>query len=279
MKPHQILPSTTSHKREPLLPTLEIFSRLGLRDLDLNLNHMIERGVDVDTVRAALATNGQRVWIVSGGWCDFFAREPEIQETMTSVARQVAMARAFGVDRMRLFFGRLTREDWSDEVLERVARNIQRLTDRYSNVSFVFENHDGASSRPEVCRAILERVDRSNARMNFDPINFEHAGVDSRAALGELQPLVAHVHLKGLDRGRFCEFGAGDVDLTPVLGTLIAGGYRGGFTVEYEGAFDRTLRLYEGVRHAEAVIGDLTSRFSDWTLARGGDAAAGAGPR
>jgi sugar phosphate isomerase/epimerase len=279
MKPFQILPSTTSHKNEPLLPALEIFARLGLRHLDLNLNHMIERGVDVDSVRAALAANGQRVWIVSGGWCDFFDREPQIGVTLASVSRQVAMARAFGVDGLRLFFGRLTRDDWSAEALDRIAANIRRVSDRYSDIRFVFENHDGASSRPEVCRAILERVDRSNARMNFDPINFEHAGVDSRAALGELQPLVAHVHLKGLDRGRFCEFGAGDVDLTPVLRTLIAGGYRGGFTVEYEGAFDRTLRLYEGVRHAEAVIGDLTSRFSDWTLARGGDAAAGAGPR
>ena len=259
MKPFQILPSTTSHKKEPLLPALEIFARLGLCDLDLNLNHMIERGVDVDTVRAALAANGQRVWIVSGGWCDFFDPAPKIEETMASVSRQVAMARAFGVNRLRLFFGRLTRDDWSADAFDRVAANIRRLSDRYADIGFVFENHDGASSRPEICRAILERVDQPNVRLNFDPINFEHAGVDSRTALDELLPLVAHVHLKGIDRGTFCEFGAGDVDLTPVVAALIAGGYRGGFTVEYEGEFDRTLRLYEGVRRARAVIGDLTA--------------------
>ena len=38
---------------------------------------------------------------------------------------------------------------------------------------FNFENHDGASLHPEVCREILQRVDRPNIRMNFDPINFE----------------------------------------------------------------------------------------------------------
>jgi hypothetical protein len=46
-------------------------------------------------------------------------------------------------------------------------------------------------------------------------------------------------------------------DLTPVLRVLIAGGYRGGLTVEYEGPFDRTLRLYESVRRARLAIDEL----------------------
>jgi sugar phosphate isomerase/epimerase len=96
-----------------------------------------------------------------------------------------------------------------------------------------------------------------NVRLNFDPINFEHRGVDSLEALRELAPLVAHVHLKGYEGGEFCEFGVGEVDLMPVLTQLIEGGYRGAFTVEYEGAFDRTLRLYEGVRNARAAIDRL----------------------
>jgi sugar phosphate isomerase/epimerase len=199
---------------------------------------------------------------------------------MASVSRQVAMARAFGVDRMRLFFGRLKREQWSTAALATIVANIQRLVDQYVDMSFVFENHDGVSSRPEICREILERVERPTARLNFDPINFEHAGVGSMTALGELQPLIAHVHLKGLDDGRFCEFGSGDINLTPVLAALIAGGYRGGFTVEYEGEFDRTLRLYEGVRHAAAVIGELTAGSTDAASSRGrGGAAPRARPR
>jgi sugar phosphate isomerase/epimerase len=257
MQAGQVLASTTSHKREPLVTTLEIFARLDLRDIDLNLNHLIERGVSVETVRAALADYGHRVCIVSGGWCDFFHREPEIAATMASVERQVTMARAFGVNRLRLFFGRTTRDAWCAGARETIVANLQRLADRYTDMAFVFENHDGASSRPEICREILERVDRATVRLNFDPINFEHAGVDSLMALGELQPFIAHVHLKGLDGGGFCEFGAGDVDLTPMLTTLIAGGYRGAFTVEYEGEFDRTLRLYEGVRRARVVIAAL----------------------
>jgi sugar phosphate isomerase/epimerase len=49
----------------------------------------------------------------------------------------------------------------------------------------------------------------------------------------------------------------GDVDLTPVLRVLITGGYRGALTVEYEGPFDRTLRLYESVRRARLAVDGL----------------------
>jgi hypothetical protein len=99
-----------------------------------------------------------------------------------------------------------------------------------------------------------ERVDRPNIRMNFDPINFERAGVESRTALDTVHAMVGHVHLKGLDHGEFCEFGAGDVDLTPVLRALESYGYRGGFSVEYEGSHDGTLRLYQSVKRAQSAV-------------------------
>src|SRR5678815_2597255 len=95
--------STTSHKREPLLPTLEVFGRLGLRDIDLNLHHILELGVPVRDVVASAETHGLRLWVVSGGWCDFYHEAPDIQKTFTSVARQVAIAAELGVRTLRLF--------------------------------------------------------------------------------------------------------------------------------------------------------------------------------
>jgi len=253
----QILPSTTSHKHEPLVPTLDVFARLGLVDLDLNLNHIVEGRASEDEVQAALARNGQHVWMVSGGWCDFFDAEPEIGRTMDSVERQVELARGFGVDRLRLFFGRLPAEDWTPAVEARIASNIARLADRHPRMQFWFENHDGASSRPEFCRAILDDVARPNVRLVFDPINFEHRGVRTMDALRELERHIAHVHLKGRANGDFCGFGEGDVDLMPALDTLLGGGYQGAFTVEYEGPGDRTLRLYESVGRARTAIASL----------------------
>jgi sugar phosphate isomerase/epimerase len=259
----RILPSTTSHKREPILPTLEVFSRLGMRDLDLNLGHLIEGGVPIETVIQGLAAGSHTVSIASGGWCDFYHRAPRIEDTFRSVDRQVHIVRRLGVGALRLFFGRLKRHDYSSESRDIICENLRRLSDRYPEIALLFENHDGASLCPDTCREILELVDRPNVRMNFDPINFERAGVDSIDAWRVLQPLIGHVHLKGLDRGELCEFGVGDVDLTPVLRSLLTHGYTGSFTVEYEGAFDRTVRLYQSVRRAETVLKELSKALED----------------
>ncbi len=249
-----VLTSTTSHKKEPLLPTLALFARLGLHDIDVNLHHILEAGVAVDDVRAALAANGQRAWVASGGWCDFFHRPPDIERTWTSIERQVTIARRLDIPVLRLFFGRLSREAYDAAARDTVVANLRMLSTRYPDLRFVFENHDGASLVPSICREVLAAVDRPNVRMNFDPINFEKAGVRAGEALDAVAPLVGHVHLKGLQDGGYCEFGVGDVDLRPVLERLVRGGYRGRFSVEYEGPFDGTLRLYQSVQRARLAI-------------------------
>jgi sugar phosphate isomerase/epimerase len=252
-----ILASTTSHKKEPLLPALEIFAMLGLRDVDINLHHILEAGVPAADVAAALAANDQRAWVVSGGWCDFFHAAPDIDRTFASIDRQVAIARQLGVTTLRLFFGRLAREAYDAAARDTVTSNLQTLSARYPDMRFVFENHDGASLVPGICAEVLARTDRPNIRMNFDPINFEKVGVRAGDALKTVAPFVAHVHLKGLENGDYCEFGTGDVDLTPVLRALISGGYGGRFSVEYEGRFDGTLRLYQSVQRARRVVETL----------------------
>ncbi len=252
----RVLASTTSHKREPLMPTLEVFAKLGLRDIDVNLHHILELGEKPSSVAAAAAGHGLRIWVVSGGWCDFFRPAPDIDATFHSIARQVDIARVLNVSRMRLFFGRLAHEDYSRAAFDLVRGNLLRLSDAYPEMAFVFENHDGASLHPEVCHEILAAVARPNVRMNFDPINFAKAGVAPMAALKTVLGLVGHVHLKGLQKGEYCEFGEGDVDLVPVIRTLMDSGYAGSFSVEYEGPFDGTLRLYRSVARARATLPD-----------------------
>jgi len=257
---HRVLASTTSHKKESLLATLEVFSRLGLNDLDLNLHHVIELGLPVEAIAASVASNGQRVHVVSGGWCDFFHSSPRIDDTFRSVERQVQLARLLNAPMLRLFFGRLPRDAYDRAAADTIVFNIRHLSDLHPETTFIFENHDGASLVPEICRDVLERVDRSNIRMNFDPINFERAGVDAGAALAVVGPLVAHVHLKGLERGEYCGFGTGDVDLAPLLPRLAALGYGGDFTVEYEGTFDGTLQMYESIARARKAVAALDGR-------------------
>jgi len=253
----RVLASTTSHKRESLTRTLEVFARLGLCDVDLNLHHLLEGGVPIDGVSAAILAGRQHVPVVSGGWCDFFCAQPDVETSFRSVARQIAMADRLRAKTVRLFFGRLPTEDYGPAARDAIAGNLRRLSIAFPEIRFVFENHDGASLVPEICREILARVDRSNIRLNFDPINFEHAGVRAMDALRILQPFVAHVHLKGLAGGAVSAFGTGEVDLTPVLRQLLGNGYPGDFTVEYEGPGDGTIQMFDSVCRARDVIAAL----------------------
>ena len=250
----RVLISTTSHKRAPLAPTLETFARLGMRDLDLNLSPIMEGGLTTVQVEAAIRAANQRVWVVSGGWCDFFDRPPDAERTFTSVSRQAEAARALGVHHLRLFFGRLERAHYSPAAREVARVNILRLADAYPDVVLAFENHDGASLDPAICADILHAVNRPTVGMNFDPINFARAGVDIQSALATLRPLVCHVHLKGVKGDHLCEFDEGDVDLKPFLAALQTGGYPGSFTVEYEGAGDATSALHRSVGRARALL-------------------------
>jgi sugar phosphate isomerase/epimerase len=251
---NSILVSTTSHKREPLQTTLEVYARLGMTDIDLNLHHLLEKGVDPGDVKRWIDSGKQKTWIVSGGWCDFFHAEPQIKETFTSVARQVEICKQLGSGLLRLFFGRLTFEEYSIDKKNLITANLQQLSDLYPEMTFVFENHDGASLHPGICLEIMQQVDRPNIRLNFDPINFERVGVDHMQAMTTLIPFVEHVHLKGLENGKFCEFGCGDINLATTVQTLLKSGYNGMFTVEYEGEFDGTVRLYQSSVRARALM-------------------------
>jgi sugar phosphate isomerase/epimerase len=255
----RVLASTTSHKREPLLATLAVFARLGLHDLDLNLHPFIEGDMTAAKAADAIAAQGLRIWATSGGWCDFFQAAPDIDKTFASVEKQVGLADHLRAPQLRLFFGRRTFVDYTSAAHDTVCRNLVRLSALHPGMMFVFENHDGASLHPEVCAEILDHVGRPNIWMNFDPINFAKVQIDPMAALEVLRPYVAHVHLKGLDKGAFCEFGAGQVDLTPVVATLVQAGYPGSFSVEYEGPDDATVRLFESYTRAKSLLSRLMS--------------------
>ena len=64
----RVLAATTSHKAEPILPALEIFGRLGLHDVELNLHHIIEVGVPIEAIQEQAEACGLRIHGLAGGW-------------------------------------------------------------------------------------------------------------------------------------------------------------------------------------------------------------------
>jgi hypothetical protein len=83
------------------------------------------RGVAVESVVDLANARGLRIWVVSGGWCDFFQGAPQSDQTDRSVARQVHIAHQ-PPPRNYACFSRLKFEDYSqraprDRVRESVA--------------------------------------------------------------------------------------------------------------------------------------------------------------
>jgi hypothetical protein len=122
-------------KRPIAIATLKLFARLEFRDLDLNLHHVIEAGVEIDAIAAAVAANGQRVWVVSRGWCDFFHDQPRVSETFDSVARQVRLMQALDAGMLRLFFGHFSPAAYdrhrTDVIVVKPANAIRRASRRH----------------------------------------------------------------------------------------------------------------------------------------------------
>ena len=161
-----------------------MFGRLGLRDIDLNLHHILEAGVPVEAVAGAVAAPGCGCrWCPAAGAISSTTRRRSTTPSRRSRGRSrsgpSSASRRCGCSSAGSDARTIRRRRQTSS-----ARNLSRLSMRHPGVRFVFENHDGASLDPVVCREILDRVARPNIRMNFDPINFAKAGVDPAAAPG-----------------------------------------------------------------------------------------------
>ena len=152
----RVLASTTSHKREPLLPTLEVFSPpRPARHRSEPAPHSRGRrdgrgGRRASPRRAAFASGSCQADGATS------SRRPDSERDVRSVARQV---RHRGPARRRsappVFRPLEARGLFARAPCETARRNLWRLSDLHPDMLFIFENHDGASLHPEVCREIL----------------------------------------------------------------------------------------------------------------------------
>jgi len=235
VKENQLCFSTTSHKYENNEEVLQLFNNNGLRYIEYNLTPIMDGKIKADLVQKLLKKYNLIVKVIGGGWCDFFYRGKEIEETFNSIKTQINIAEILACKSIRLFFGREKYSRIDQEVLDGIVMNISYIAEKYPDINFYFENHDGASLVPEFCLEVMQKINRPNVKLNFDPINFEKAGIDSNLAYNLLKNHISHVHLKGLLSGSYCSYGEGDVKLDNIITDLIENNYNNIFTIEYEG--------------------------------------------
>jgi sugar phosphate isomerase/epimerase len=119
--------------------------------------------------------------------------------------------------------------------------NIEELADYAAehDVTITLEIHGHLTSTGQKARTLVEKVARSNIRINYDTANCEYyGGVRAEDDLAYAILLLALCHLKdkvgGVGVWNFPAIGSGHVDFARLLGMLRRGGYQGPCSVEIE---------------------------------------------
>jgi L-ribulose-5-phosphate 3-epimerase len=195
---------------------LDEIAALGFDHLDLWLPHLHPEWATAGQIAAArelLEQRGLRVVSLAGG----FGSTPAEFERCCRLAQEIGTSVLGGMTS-------LVRDD-------RAA--LLDLLERY-DTNLAIENH------PEKTPAeVLAQIGTdSGGRIGtcVDTGIWANQGYDPLRAIQELRPHILHVHLKDVlpAQHESCRFGRGVVPLEACVRDLVAGGYRGAFSIEHE---------------------------------------------
>jgi sugar phosphate isomerase/epimerase len=140
----------------------------------------------------------------------------------------------------------LPAERVTDALYETLSAAFNRLGSyaQAKNVSLAIENHGGTSATGARLKRLLDMVPYKSVGVTYDPANYAYGGEDPYEALLAIQDRVVYTHWKDVARPasgvEYRAFGEGDIDWTPIIGTLLAS-FDGVWAVEYERKVDSTL--------------------------------------
>jgi sugar phosphate isomerase/epimerase len=208
---------------------------------------------------------------------NFCAADPEVRAgEVRKVRDAIREAADLGAPTLRIFGGHIEPERLSGRLhgqigLPLVIEGIEQVLPEAERrgVVLALENHLNMPGRSYEIVGIIERFASPHLRCMFDCANFLGNAMDEiedpLRALDLLQPYVAHVHVK--DIGPSVHFkdrrteayvaGQGVVPLRQLVAKLLAGGYAGFFTLEFEAGFKIDER--EGVMRSLAYLDGIRS--------------------
>ncbi len=247
----KIIVNTVPLKKEKLKSFIPIFSKLKFNDIELHFDHFFSNDYNIDDVLTLFKTNNINVLSMAGGWCDFFYDGNVKEKTFLSVAKQVGIMKKFDCTKLRLFFGRIPKDKYNSDVQKILINNLRELSDKYPDITFIFETHDNISVDYKILKPLLKQIKRKNIKINFDPANIEKEGYDSYQFLTEIREWIDHLHVKGLKslKGKeikdfFCSYGEGILSYDKIFKFLKATNYTGYLSIEFEGYGYPILELY-----------------------------------
>jgi 3-dehydroshikimate dehydratase len=190
------------------------------------------------------------------------------------LARAIAVARALGTDRVRVFSYYPASGEAGPPPRAAVLERLRALTADAgaAGVTLLHENEkDIYGDTIARCVDLLGGVDDPHFRALLDPANFLQCGQEPYPAGYEaLRPWLAYVHVKDVDAaGALVVAGAGAADWPGLLAGLRAGGYAGFLSLEPHLAAAGQFAGFSGAarfREAAAALQRLLGAM-DWEYA------------
>jgi sugar phosphate isomerase/epimerase len=266
----------SANRAQPLHITLDAVRRLGVTTIHLATPRDPAQRIAAGELGRMLQDAGIRLTAV---FCGFAGHD---YQSIESVRRTVGLApESTRHARLRRTFevADLARElncsaiamhlgaipDPDDESFPAVVDVARQVCDHCARNGQWFHLETGPESA-DALRGFIERVDRPNLAVNFDPANLILYGTDEPiAALHLLAPGVRSVHCKDATRQRRpgqpwhedCPLGSGDVGIERFVRSLFEIGYTGPLTIERESAADNEDELTAAVRFLERVRANI----------------------
>jgi len=182
--------------------------------------------------------------------------EEERKREVEKAKRVVDEAKSFGASKLRVHPGDLKPGMDSSEAEKWVAESLAEVVDYAADEGIVIamENHGRHFAKIDVVERLLKAVNSPYLRLTFDTGNFTFTGDNPLEAASRLGALVAHVHAKDVDAwGRACAPGEGALDFEAIVSQLLARGFSGFLSVEYEGGRDQLLGVGLGLGYLRAL--------------------------
>lgn len=192
--------------------------------------------------------------------------------------KQLAIAEALGATMMRHditggFPAEQTTKRGFENCVEIVAPRVRRVTEYAQTLGIrtMFENHGKFCQDSDRVEMLLNAVGHENFGLLLDVGNFSCADDDSGIATGKLAPYAFHVHLKDMfiksgmmpdpgagwmrTRGgnylRCTVIGHGDIPVPQCIQILKNAGYKGNYSIEFEGIEENIFGLKTGLANLQ----------------------------
>jgi len=192
---------------------------------------------------------GLRIVSFAGG-NDFTVKDRFlIKNDIIRIKKMIDLAKAGGVEIIRLFAGWISEDKITDSTYEQVINGFKEVGKYAQNngIILAMENHGGITRAPEQVKKILNGVNLTSVGLTYDPANFHHCRINPLEALKVLKGYIVYVHLKdSLFKEKTHSYeaiGEGEINWQPILDWLKED-FEGYAMIEYE----RTIDIIEGTR-------------------------------